>query len=88
MIQGDGAFDGATSRDFCFIDKAVQMNLLAATADDESRNEVYNIAVGDRATLNTLYKAIKTTLSQNKIKVDGELVYIGFTAGDVCHITN
>ncbi|MGI1677484.1 MAG: Vi polysaccharide biosynthesis UDP-N-acetylglucosaminuronic acid C-4 epimerase TviC [Cellvibrionaceae bacterium] len=88
MIKGEDVFingDGETSRDFCFIENTVQMNLLAATADDESKNEVYNVAVGDRTTLNTLYEAIKTALSENKIKVDGDLVYRDFRAGDVRH---
>ena len=38
--------DGETSRDFCFIDNAVQANLLAATTtDDQALNQVYNVAV-------------------------------------------
>lgn len=54
MIQNDDVFingDGETSRDFCYIDNTVQMNLLAATAADDAKNEVYNVAVGDRTTL-------------------------------------
>ncbi len=61
------------------------MNLLAATADDESKNEVYNVAVGDRTTLNDLYRSIKTALAENKINVNGEPVYRDFRAGDVRH---
>ena len=45
--------DGETSRDFCFIDNAIQANILAATTKIAS-NEVYNVAVGDRTTLNQL----------------------------------
>lgn len=55
MIQGEDVFingDGETSRDFCFIENAVQANLLAATAAQSAKNEVYNVAVGDRTTLN------------------------------------
>jgi UDP-N-acetylglucosamine 4-epimerase len=45
--------DGLTSRDFCFIDNVVQANLLAATATRPAAlNTVYNVAVGDRTTLN------------------------------------
>src|SRR5690606_7865996 len=58
MIAGEDVFingDGETSRDFCFVDNAVQANLLAATANDEAaRNQVYNVAVGGRTTLNQL----------------------------------
>jgi UDP-N-acetylglucosamine 4-epimerase len=88
MIQGEDVFingDGETSRDFCFIENTVQMNLLAATAPDEAKNEVYNVAVGDRTTLNDLYAAIKTALASNDIQVNAEPVYREFRAGDVRH---
>src|SRR5690554_679896 len=60
MIKGDEVFingDGQTSRDFCFIDNAVQANLLAATAKEEARNQVYNVAVGGCTDLNQLFTA-------------------------------
>ncbi len=88
MIQGDDVFingDGETSRDFCFIENTVQMNILAATAPEESKDAVYNVAVGDRTTLNDLYSAIKTALSENEVSVKGELIYRDFRAGDVRH---
>lgn len=45
--------DGETSRDFCYIENAVQANLLAAlTRNPEALNQVYNVAVGERTTLN------------------------------------
>lgn len=45
--------DGETSRDFCFIEHAVQANILAATTEnEEALNQVYNVAGGDRTTLN------------------------------------
>src|SRR5690554_3686279 len=62
MIQNEPVFingDGETSRDFCYIENTVQMNLLAATAPDEAKNEVYNVAVGDRTTLNDLFHALQ-----------------------------
>jgi UDP-N-acetylglucosamine 4-epimerase len=47
--------DGETSRDFCFIDNVVQANILAATSSHvDARNQVYNIAIGARTTLNQL----------------------------------
>lgn len=88
MIHGDNVFingDGETSRDFCFIENTVQMNILAATANDEAKDQVYNVAVGDRTTLNDLYKAIQSALGANDIKVTGDLVYRDFRAGDVRH---
>lgn len=88
MIKGDEVFingDGETSRDFCYIDNVVQMNILAATAALEAKNEVYNVAVGDRTTLNALYFAIKDALNANGINVDQNPVYRDFRAGDVRH---
>jgi len=88
MIQGEDVFingDGETSRDFCFIENTVQMNLLAATAPEEAKDEVYNVAVGDRTTLNDLYSSIKTALASNDVQVDAEPVYREFRAGDVRH---
>lgn len=77
--------DGETSRDFCFIENTVQMNILAATASEDAKNEVYNVAVGDRTTLNTLFGAIKTALSENDVSVELEPTYRDFRAGDVRH---
>jgi len=77
--------DGETSRDFCFIENTVQMNILAATAAEDAKNEVYNVAVGDRTTLNTLFNSIKTALNENGVPVDAEPTYRDFRAGDVRH---
>ncbi|OLQ92093.1 Vi polysaccharide biosynthesis protein VipB/TviC [Vibrio panuliri] len=88
MIEGETVFingDGETSRDFCFIDNVVQMNILAATADDEVKNQVYNVAVGDRTTLNQLYFAIAEALTECGITINGEPSYRDFRAGDVRH---
>lgn len=88
MIAGDDVFingDGETSRDFCFIENTVQANILAATANEEARNQVYNVAVGDRTTLNDLFNAIKTALNENGVTYTKEPVYREFRAGDVRH---
>ena len=88
MIAGDEVFingDGDTSRDFNFIENAVQANILAATANDEAKNQVYNVAVGGRTTLNTLFDYIKDTLSINGVSYDKAAVYRDFRAGDVRH---
>lgn len=89
MIGGEDVFingDGETSRDFCFIQNTVQANILAATTqDDEARNQVYNVAVGDRTTLNQLFDAIKSALNENGVNYDKAPVYRDFRAGDVRH---
>ena len=59
--------DGETSRDFNFIENAVQANILAATATEEAKNQVYNVAVGGRTTLNTLFAALKDNLAVNGV---------------------
>lgn len=88
MIAGDDVFingDGETSRDFCFIDNTVQANILAATAQDEAKNQVYNVAVGDRTTLNDLFNAIKASLNANGVVYAKQPVYRDFRAGDIRH---
>jgi UDP-N-acetylglucosamine 4-epimerase len=88
MIQGEDVFingDGETSRDFCFIENTVQMNILAATAPDEAKDEVYNVAVGDRTTLNELYEAIQLALQQNDIEATSAPIFQDFRVGDVRH---
>lgn len=88
MIQGDDVFingDGETSRDFCFIENTIQANILAATATEEAKNQVYNVAVGDRTTLNDLFNAIKVALNEKGVSYTKEPVYREFRAGDVRH---
>ncbi|UIZ99528.1 NAD-dependent epimerase/dehydratase family protein [Acinetobacter johnsonii] len=89
MIAGDEVFingDGETSRDFCFIENTVQANILAATTqNDETKNQVYNVAVGDRTTLNDLFNAIKAALNENGVTYIKEPVYREFRVGDVRH---
>lgn len=79
--------DGETSRDFCYVDNVVQANLLAAATNNvNAANQVYNVAVGDRTTLNQLYFSIRDLLVNwfPKIK-DKAPVYRDFRAGDVRH---
>ena len=88
MIQGDNVFingDGETSRDFCFIENAVQANLLAATAAQSAKNEVYNVAVGDRTTLNDLFNALQSALAESARPYAKPPVNREFRAGDVRH---
>jgi UDP-N-acetylglucosamine 4-epimerase len=90
MIKGEPVSingDGETSRDFCFISNVVQANLLAATTENaDAINQVYNVAVGDRTTLNELYAQLKTNLlSRYPRLADATPVYRDFRAGDVRH---
>ncbi len=77
--------DGETSRDFCFIENVIQMNILAATAPVEAQNTIYNVAVGDRTTLNQLFDYLKTALTNNDKEVRIEPIYREFRKGDVRH---
>ena len=88
MINNKEVFingDGETSRDFCFIENTVQMNILAATANYESKNNVFNVAVGDRTTLNTLYQSIQSSLNTNNVVSETKPIYRDFRVGDVRH---
>jgi UDP-N-acetylglucosamine/UDP-N-acetylgalactosamine 4-epimerase len=78
--------DGTTSRDFCYIDNAVQMNLLAATTTNpDAKNQVYNVAVGDRTTLNSLFALLRDNLTNHGVNTDAQPVYRDFRAGDMRH---
>ncbi|MCY1265971.1 UDP-N-acetylglucosamine 4-epimerase [compost metagenome] len=78
--------DGDTSRDFCFVENAVQANLLsAATTESSARNQVYNVAVGGRTNLNQLFNAIREALSSNGISYSKNPVNREFRPGDVRH---
>lgn len=90
MIKGEPIYingDGETSRDFCFVANAVQANLLAAfSTHPEAANQVYNVAVGDRTTLNELYRLIQTELGNHRHAIDvARPTYRDFRQGDVRH---
>jgi UDP-N-acetylglucosamine 4-epimerase len=79
--------DGGTSRDFCYIANVVQANLLAATTrNPKAVNQVYNVAVGRRTTLNELFEMIRDGLAASHPRV-GKIkpVYRDFRPGDVRH---
>ncbi|KQR62531.1 NAD-dependent epimerase/dehydratase family protein [Acidovorax sp. Leaf160] len=78
--------DGETSRDFCYVANAVQANLLAATtANDEARNQIYNVAVGERTSLNALFGLIRDRLSGHGVPAAAAPLYRDFRAGDIRH---
>lgn len=90
LIRGEPVYingDGETSRDFCFIANVVQANLLAATVQSpDAVNQVYNVAVGDRTSLNELYAHLYSNLLPHYPHLQGaQPVYRDFRAGDVRH---
>lgn len=90
IMQGEPAYingDGETSRDFCFIENCVQANILAAAAENENAaDQVYNVAFGERTTLNQLFTLIREQVQkQFPETADTEPVYRDFRPGDVRH---
>lgn len=90
MIHGEPVHingDGETSRDFCYVANAVQANLLAATtADPAAVNQVYNVAVGERTSLNELFERLRALLAPRFAHLQGFApVHRDFRAGDVRH---
>ncbi len=79
--------DGETSRDFCYVANAVQANVLAALTDRQgASNEVYNVAVGERTTLNALFLMLQTLVaSQRPAAATVSVTHAQFRAGDVRH---
>ena len=73
--------DGETSRDFCYIANVVQANMLAALTDEpRAMNQVYNIAVGEKTSLNRLLEILRSLLGWK-----ASALYRPFRAGDVRH---
>lgn len=90
LLHGDPVYingDGETSRDFCYVANAVQINLLAATVEDTAAiGQVYNVAFGERTTLNTLFELIREQVSVDDVSVlSAKPIYREFRAGDVRH---
>ncbi len=88
MIRGEDVVvngDGETSRDFCFIENVVQANILAALAQPEGINQVYNVAFNARTSLTELFEYLAKALGNNGIVYDKPPVYSDFRAGDVRH---
>jgi UDP-N-acetylglucosamine/UDP-N-acetylgalactosamine 4-epimerase len=78
---------GETSRDFCFIENVIQMNLLAATSGNaEAVNQVYNTAVNARTNLNELFELLRSSLEKYYDHLKSyKPIYQDFRAGDVLH---
>lgn len=79
--------DGESSRDFCYVGNVLQANLLAALAPGAGvTGEVFNVALGDRTTLNELFLMIRDGLAEHFPEVAGASPhYREFRAGDVRH---
>jgi UDP-N-acetylglucosamine 4-epimerase len=84
--------DGETSRDFCYVDNAVQANLLAAVAPASATDRVYNVACGDRTELRRLFALLRDGLAAlepdpaRRAALQAQQAEHGpFRAGDVRH---
>ncbi len=90
MIKNKNIFingDGETSRDFCYIDNTIEANILAAvTENKEALNTVYNVAFGERTTLNELFNMIKERIKKKFPEAENiKPHYRDFRPGDVRH---
>lgn len=90
LLRGETVYingDGETSRDFCYIENTVQANLLAAcTVEKAALNQVYNVAVGERTSLNELFMLIREAVAVVLPEVvKARPAYNDFRAGDVRH---
>ncbi len=89
LLRGETVYvngDGETSRDFCYIDNVVQANLLASLAPAEAAGKVYNVAFGQRTTLNELFVLIREEVARHRPEAaEAGCVYRDFRAGDVRH---
>jgi len=90
LIGGEPVYingDGETSRDFCYVENAIQANLLAASTDDPAAlNQIYNVAVAERTTLNELFELERALLMEHFPQVrECRPRYREFREGDVRH---
>lgn len=90
LLLGDAVLingDGETSRDFCYVDNAVQANLLAGlTENPQAENTVYNVAAHRQTSLNQLFAAMRDELVKRFPDIEGASAqYRDFRAGDVRH---
>jgi UDP-N-acetylglucosamine/UDP-N-acetylgalactosamine 4-epimerase len=90
MMKGEPIYingTGETSRDFCYVENVIQLNLLGALSDNPNAiNQVYNAAVSGRTTLNQLFELLRMVLSPDYAHLrNAKPVYRGFRAGDILH---
>lgn len=79
--------DGETSRDFCYVANAIQANVLAAVTEEAAAlGETFNVAVGERATLNELFALVRERLARHSPAIaNAQPEYDDFRPGDVRH---
>lgn len=78
--------DGETSRDFCFIENAIQANLLAAMSENPMAvNQVFNVAFGEQNTLKKLYSLLCEGFKKHSLQYSKEPIFQEFRSGDVRH---
>jgi UDP-N-acetylglucosamine/UDP-N-acetylgalactosamine 4-epimerase len=79
--------DGSQSRDFCYVDNAVQANILAATTPDRAATgQIYNVGVGGRTTLLDLHRMLRERVAQHRpVARTSEPQHGEPRAGDVTH---
>jgi len=79
--------DGSTTRDFCYVDNAVQANILAGVVEDDAAlNQVFNIAVGDRTSLLDLFDFMRDKIAErNSVVRSLAPEFRPFRSGDVQH---
>jgi UDP-N-acetylglucosamine 4-epimerase len=90
IMKGEDFFingDGSTTRDFCYINNAVQANIIAAIPrTNEALNRVYNIAANHQITLIELYKIISQNISMNLPSIEvNRPIFRDFRPGDILH---
>jgi UDP-N-acetylglucosamine/UDP-N-acetylgalactosamine 4-epimerase len=89
IIRGEPVYingDGETSRDFCYIDNVIQANLLSACATMKGGSEVFNVAGGERTSLNELFRALVSHLARRFPHAGNcRATYRDFRPGDVRH---
>lgn len=79
--------DGETSRDFCYVANVVQANLLAATTlNAQAINQIYNVATGERTSLNALFDILKNAIQmQTNSRFEMQAIHRPAVAGDIRH---
>jgi len=88
MVKGEDVFingDGSTTRDFCFIDNAVQANIMAALniVNLKKRADIFNIAFGQANSLLVLFESIRSLLNKEGASYSKDPIFRDFREGDI-----
>jgi len=90
MLHGEKIYingEGDTSRDFCYVDNAVEANILAALTENPiAKGGVYNVALNEQTSLNNLYLLLKSSIQKRRPLIHiKEPLYREYRTGDVRH---